>query len=95
MSYSRKLAERAVKDALMKQVRDNLSMEEVLDWLYDDFGVKVGRRTWDNITRTVLKSSDIKPQDIAILLLDNNIQPNEGAWNAQPRRDLQGAKRTS
>ncbi|MEB3757454.1 MAG: hypothetical protein GSR76_01180 [Desulfurococcales archaeon] len=88
MSYARKMAERAVKDALFKQVVDNVPMEDVAEWLYEDFGVKVGRRTWDNYRRAVLKNSDVKPQDIAILLLDHDIQPNEGAWDVQPRRNL-------
>ena len=88
MSYARRMAERAIKDALFRQVVDNVPMEDVAEWLYEDFGVKVGRRTWNNYRRAVLKNHDVKPQDIAILLLDHGIQPNEGAWDVQPRRNL-------
>ncbi|MCE4606352.1 MAG: hypothetical protein F7B59_03355 [Desulfurococcales archaeon] len=88
MSYARRIAEKTTKEALFRQVEENVPMEDVVEWLYEDFGVSIGRKTWSNLKRAVLKAADIKPQDIAILLMDHDIQPNEGAWDVQPRRSL-------
>ncbi|MCE4615368.1 MAG: hypothetical protein F7B60_07575 [Desulfurococcales archaeon] len=88
MSYARKMADRSVKEALFQQVEENIPIDDVVEWLYEDFGVHAGRKKWSNLKRATLKSTDIKPQDMAILLMDHDIQPNEGAWDVQPRRGL-------
>ncbi|MEB3756859.1 MAG: hypothetical protein GSR79_08415 [Desulfurococcales archaeon] len=88
MSYARRLAEKAVKEALFKQVEENVPIDDVVEWLYEDFGIHTGRKNWSNLKRATLKSPDVKPQDIAILLMEHDIQPDEGAWDVQPRRSL-------
>ena len=84
---------RAIKTALLEYVKNNFKPAEIQEWLYEEFGIKPGRNDWKGLERTILKSDEITPQDIVILLREKNIEPNEGAWDASPRYTLRGSRK--
>jgi hypothetical protein len=88
LSYARKMSERAVKEALMSQLENSgIPLEEAVEWLWDDFGKRV-QKSWKAVRRAVLGDQDITPQDIAVFMIENDVQPEEGAWDVLPRRGL-------
>ena len=94
MSYRRRLADRAIKASLMDQIEaSNIDPGEMAEWLWDDFGKRV-KPEWKSIRRAVLGDREITPQDLAVFMIDQGLQPEEGAWDALPRRGLQGGKTT-
>ncbi len=84
--------EKAVKRSLLGQVRESgIPLEEVVDWLWEDFGKRV-RPSWERVERAILGDPDITPQDLAVFMIDQGVMPEEGAWDALPRRGLRGGK---
>ncbi len=83
---ARDLREKAVKEALVRQLRSSgISLEEVRDWLWDDFGKRV-RGGWDRVEREIVSSREISPQDLAVFMIDSGVMPDEGAWDVYPAR---------
>ncbi|MEB3787826.1 MAG: hypothetical protein GSR78_03620 [Desulfurococcales archaeon] len=68
----------------MKESR--IPPEEVSEWLWEDFGKRVPPR-WDRLERAILGEKEITPQDLAVFMIDNGIQPREGAWDVVPLRE--------
>ena len=84
--------EKAVKAALLKAMRDSgVDPREIAEWLWEDYGVRVKPR-WPDIERAVLKERDVTAQDLAVLMIDLGLQPDEGAWDAAPRPSMRGGK---
>ena len=91
-SMARKARERIIKSSLMDQLKSsNIDLNEIVEWLWDDFGKRV-RREWSSIEKAVLGDSDISPQDIAVFMIEHGVTPNEGAWDVEPRRAMHGGK---
>ena len=92
MSYIRRVRERHIKEALMDQLeKSGIHPREAAEWLWEDFGKKV-RANWRNIRRAVVGDPQVTPQDVAVFMIENDIQPEEGAWDVLPRTGLQGGK---
>ncbi len=88
----RKAKEKAVKAALVKQLRESgVDPREVAEWLWEDHGVKV-RPNWRDIERAILREEDVTPQDLAVFMIESGVEPDEGAWDAGPRSPLRGAR---
>ncbi len=95
MSAFRRARERAVKAALLQQLRESgVDVREVAEWLWEDFGVRV-RPQWRAVERAVLREENITPQDLAVFMLDSGVEPDEGAWDASPRPSLRGGRPNS
>jgi hypothetical protein len=91
LTYARKLRERAIKEALLDQLEESgIPLEDIVEWLWDDFGKRV-QRNWKAVRRAVLGDRDITPQDIAVFMIENDVQPEEGAWDVYPRRGLRAS----
>ncbi len=90
MSYTRRIRNRHIKAALMDQVeKSGIKPYEAAEWLWEDFGKKV-KPDWKSIRRAVLGDPEITPQDIAVFMIENDVQPEEGAWDVLPRTSLRG-----
>jgi hypothetical protein len=86
-----RLRERAVKAALLAQLRSRgVSIDDVLDWLCEEFGIRA-RRSWRNIERLILRSNEITSQDLVVFMVENGIEPDEGAWDAERVLRLRGS----
>ncbi len=84
--------EKAVKRALLGQLRESgVPLETVREWLWEDFGKRV-KGGWDRVERTILGDSDITPQDVAVFMIEAGVQPEEGAWDAEPVTGLRGPR---
>ncbi|MCE4617939.1 MAG: hypothetical protein F7C37_00675 [Desulfurococcales archaeon] len=87
-SYRAKLKEKAVKQALLRQLRESgVDPAEIVDWLWEDFGKRV-KRDWKSIESAILGDSDITPQDLAVFMIDEGLLPDEGAWSVEPATGL-------
>ena len=87
-----KMKERAIKRALLEQLKKtDIDIDEIVEWLWEDFGKKV-RRNWQSVESAVLGDSDITPQDLAVFMIDQDILPDEGAWSVEPTSGLPGRK---
>ncbi len=86
---------KAVKKALFTQLKgSDITVETVREWLWEDFGKRV-RPDWDKIEKTILSSEEITPQDLAVFMIENNVFPDEGAWDAMPLRSMRSIKKDS
>lgn len=91
-SYRAKLKEKAVKQALLRQLRESgVDPAEIVDWLWEDFGKRV-KRDWKSIESAILGDSDITPQDLAVFMIDEGLLPDEGAWSVEPATGLPARK---
>jgi hypothetical protein len=86
-----KLYEKAVKDALLNQMKGKINIEEAVEWIYEDYGIKI-KKSWENLRRTILDNSEITPNDIAVFMIDQGVDVDEGAWNVLPATGLRGCR---
>ncbi len=75
--------DRAIKASLMSQARGRIGLDEFVEWLWDDFGIRA-RRSWDDIVRAVVYSDEVLPQDLAAFMISEGVEPDEGAWDVIP-----------
>jgi hypothetical protein len=79
-----------VKEALLSQIKAaGLDETEIVEWLWEDFGKRV-KPEWSRIEKAILGDNAITSQDLAVFMIENDLQPDEGAWNVMPRRSLRG-----
>ncbi len=85
--------DRAIKEALLSQMRGKVPLDDVIEWLWDDFGIRASPDSWDSVERLIVTNKEVLPQDVAVFMIDEGIMPDEGAWDAVPvPRGLRGAK---
>jgi len=54
-----------------------------VEWLWEDFGIRV-RRSWDDVIKAVVDSDEVLPQDLAAFMISMGVEPDEGAWDVVP-----------
>lgn len=87
---ARRLRERAVKAALLAQLKSSgVSIGDVVEWLWEEFGIRA-RKDWRHVERLILRSSEVTPQDLLVFMIENGIEPDEGAWDAERVLRLRG-----
>jgi len=75
---------RAVKKALIEQMKsEGVDPREVSEWLWEDFGKRVPAK-WSRLEKAILSDKTVTPQDVAVFMIDQGVQPEEGAWDVQP-----------
>jgi acyl carrier protein len=81
-AIKRRLIERKLKEMLLeKAVRNRIDLRELADWLYESAGIKVGKITWDNIKRAILRADEITAQELAVYLMEEHgIRIDEREW---------------
>ena len=75
----RDLADKRIKEALVDRLLEGVDLGEIVDWLWEDFGIRV-RRDRRAIKRAIVRSQDVTPQDIAVFMIENGVEVDEGAW---------------
>ena len=73
-------SDRALKAVLMEKIREAVPLEDVREWLWEDYGIKA--RDWDNVKKAILSAREITARDLAVLLLDYGVNV-EDAWFEQ------------
>lgn len=87
-----KARERATKASLMSQAKGRIDLEEFVEWLWEDFGIRV-RSSWDDVIKAVVNSDEVLPQDLAAFMISMGVEPDEGAWDVVPvARGLRGPR---
>jgi hypothetical protein len=81
--------EKSVKEALLSQMKNKIDLNEAVEWLYEDFGIKV-KGSWENLMRAVLNNSEITPNDVAVFMIEQGVDVDEGAWSVLPATRLRG-----
>ncbi|MCE4609439.1 MAG: hypothetical protein F7C36_03545 [Desulfurococcales archaeon] len=90
MYRQRNRENKAIKEALLGQIpTNNIDLDEIVEWLWEDFGIRA-KKDWEQIKKIILREKEITPQDLAVFMIDNDIFPEEGAWDVMPRRGLRG-----
>jgi len=85
------LRNKAIKEALLSQLKGKVSLNDIIEWLWDDFGLRA-KRSWDDVKRVIISSDEILPQDVATFMIDEGVTPDEGAWDVLPApRRLRGS----
>ena len=83
---------RAIKKALVEQMKlEGVDPREVSEWLWEDFGKRVPP-SWARLERAILSERTITPQDVAVFMIEQGLQPEEGAWDVQPVRGVRGRR---
>jgi hypothetical protein len=86
---------KAIKKALLTQIKGSeIEPETVAEWLWEDFGKRV-KPDWSRIEKAILSDETVTPQDMAVFMIENNVFPDEGAWDAMPVRGLRGIREDS
>ncbi len=73
------IVERRIKELLLSIARQYLEPSELANWLYEEYGLKI-RPDWRHIERAILKSKEIRSQELAVFLLEKNIEIPENEW---------------
>jgi transposase len=78
----RKLIERKLKEMLLEKAeRENVDPRDVASWLYEAVGVRVGRATWENVRRAILRSDELTAQELAVYLMEEHgVKIDEHEW---------------
>ncbi len=80
----------AVKEALMTQIKGRIDFDEIREWLWEDFGIRV-RGGWEEMKRIIVSDTKITPQDVAAFMISEGVEPDERAWDIVPvPRGLRG-----
>ncbi len=91
---TRRIENRHIKEALLSQIKtSDISLDDIVEWLWEDFGIRA-KRDWKTVEKTIIKEDEITPQDLAVFMIDQEVMPEEGAWDVMPRRGLQGRVKT-
>ncbi len=91
VAIKQKIYEKAVKEALLNQMKNKINIDEAVEWLYDDFGIKI-KSSWENLRKAVLNNSEITPNDIAVFMIDQGVEVDEGAWHVLPTGGMRSNK---
>ena len=84
MRSERAARQRAIKKALVDQMREEgVDPREVAEWLWEDFGKRVSP-SWHRLEKAILGEKEVTPQDVAVFMIEQGIQPEEGAWDVHP-----------
>lgn len=60
-----------IKRALIETVKENVSLEEVKEWLWEDFGVRV--KSWEEAEKFMMRD-EVSVSDIYVFLLENEVE---------------------
>ena len=73
--------ERLIKKVLLSQLKGSkkISIKEVIEWLWEDFGIKC-KSDWKDVERKIVKSIEISANDLAVFMLENGLKPKEDVW---------------
>ena len=82
MSNPRK-RDAAIKEALLSQMKGKVPLEDVVEWLWEDFGIR-STPSWDRLAKIIISEKEILPQDLAAFMISEGLMPDEGAWDAMP-----------
>ncbi|BEP17592.1 hypothetical protein PYJP_09440 [Pyrofollis japonicus] len=77
--FLRTLAEKEVKKILLVHAKQsNVPLEEIVEWLYYEAGVKA-KPSWKDVEEKILRN-EIDAQAFAAFLLDYGVEINEDKW---------------
>ncbi len=69
-----------VKRLLFRLLRDSLrDPAKVSRIIYDEYGVKV-KPSWSSIESFIVGNEDVRPQELAVLLMDMGVEIPELKW---------------
>ncbi|MGC9112274.1 hypothetical protein [Acidilobus sp.] len=86
--------DRAIKEALLSQLKGKVPLDDVIEWLWDDFGLRA-KRSWEDVGKVITSSNEILPQDVAVFMIEEGVTPDEGAWSVLPApKGLRGGGNT-
>ncbi|MFN4046196.1 MAG: hypothetical protein ACK4H7_02515 [Acidilobaceae archaeon] len=60
-----------VKKKLIEKIKKNLSLEEITEWIWEEYGVKT--RNWEQAEKFLLKRS-VRLNEILALAIENDIE---------------------
>ncbi len=72
--------ERRRKERLVNIMLENLSLKEIAEWLWEDFGIRVPVLRSEKIRKAVMRSSEIRDRDVAAALVSRGVQISEEDW---------------
>jgi hypothetical protein len=70
-------SERDLKAILVEKLRENVPLEDVREWLWEDYGIRAG--DWDAVKRAIVSAREVTARDIAVLLVEYGVNV-EGEW---------------
>lgn len=63
-----------MKRALIELIRNNVELDEVREWLWEDFGARV--RSWEEAERFMMRE-EVTLADLYIFLRENDVEVEE------------------
>ncbi len=87
MAARRSLFEKRIKRALVEDLERKAenSLDKVIEWLWEDHGIRVGR-SWDRVKKTIVSNKSITPQDLVVLMLSMGVEVDEELWFKERKR---------
>ena len=70
-------SERKVKERLVDKIQGAVPLEDLLEWLWEDYGIKA--RDWETAKKALLARKEITARDLAVLLLEYGVEV-ESDW---------------
>ncbi|MCE4607406.1 MAG: hypothetical protein F7B61_00390 [Caldisphaeraceae archaeon] len=85
------MGRRQTKRVLCEQMRGKVDLRDVVEWLYEDFGIKC-KISWNEITKAVINRNEITPNDIAVFMLEHGVDFDEKAWGGLWEEGVQDSR---
>lgn len=60
-----------VKKKLIEKIKKNVSIEEVIEWIWEEYGVKV--KNWEQAEKFLMRKN-VRPNEILTLIIENDIE---------------------
>ncbi len=70
MDTRRLAADREAKERLVRLLEGSAQLEEVLEWLWEDFGIRVSP-SWDEVRRAIISSREVSARALAVFLVES------------------------
>ncbi|MEM0366023.1 MAG: hypothetical protein QXR02_01165 [Acidilobaceae archaeon] len=67
-----------IKKALIKKIEETITLDDVKEWLWEDFGIKV--KSWNEASKFILRD-DVTISDIITFLLENDIEVSDDLFS--------------
>ncbi len=70
MDRRRLFEDREAKERLVKLLEGSVKLDDVVEWLWEDFGIRVSP-TWDDVRRTIVSSREVSARALAVFLVQS------------------------
>ncbi len=77
------IRERRRRERLASLLISRKPLDEILEWLWEDFGIRVSKPSAERVRRILVEDASIRDRDLASYLVSEGIPVSDDDWDAR------------